>query len=296
MPTQQTQIRRDSNTNLIATVPAQGEPGYDITNHRLVVGDGARAGGYPHANFIDVQGQVFTAAAAGGTANAITITLASHFAPTAYAVRQRFQFIAALTNTGAATLNVNGRGAKTLKKIQAGALLDVAAGDIASGRPYDVMYDGTYFVLMGFGGGVADGSITNSKLATAIAGNYIAQVALAICSGMSAAYSKQAEFRIQRAGTYTTRMRLSNPASTGIVGRVYVNGAAVGTERSYGSQPAVWYNQNIAMSEGDLCQLYLRFTLGSTVNEDYHLRPALALMEGAPLVGGRLYTHEFGWS
>jgi hypothetical protein len=39
-------------------------------------------------------------------------------------------------------------------------------GDIAASRQYTIRYDGTNFQLVGVGGSVADGSITNAKLAT----------------------------------------------------------------------------------------------------------------------------------
>src|SRR5262245_41762400 len=47
---------------------------------------------------------------AGGTANALTLTYAA--APAAHVQGQRFSFLAGATNTGAATLTINGLGAK----------------------------------------------------------------------------------------------------------------------------------------------------------------------------------------
>ena len=47
----------------------------------------------------------------GGAANAQTLTYGA--APAGYFQGQRFSFIVGLTNTGAATLNVNGIGART---------------------------------------------------------------------------------------------------------------------------------------------------------------------------------------
>lgn len=52
---------------------------------------------------------------------------------------------AALTNTGASTLNLNGLGATTIKN-PAGS--DVSAGDLTAGRLVAVMFDGTYFQLV----------------------------------------------------------------------------------------------------------------------------------------------------
>src|SRR5690606_15246733 len=50
--------------------------------------------------------------------------------------------------TGAATLNVSGLGAKTIKKIAGAAKADLAANDIISGQPVHVAYDGTDMVLL----------------------------------------------------------------------------------------------------------------------------------------------------
>jgi hypothetical protein len=53
--------------------------------------------------------------------------------------------IATATNTGACTLKVDARPAKSIKKN--GALNDLEAGDIVSGRMFSVMDDGTYYQM-----------------------------------------------------------------------------------------------------------------------------------------------------
>ena len=63
----------------------------------------------------EVQKQTWVYATATGAVNTYAITLTP--APTAYAVGQKFTFKANLANTGTATLNVNGLGAKTIKKL-----------------------------------------------------------------------------------------------------------------------------------------------------------------------------------
>jgi hypothetical protein len=50
-------------------------------------------------------------------------------------------------NTGAATLNLNGIGAKTIKKKIAGATVDLIAGDLKTGDKVRVVYDGTNMQL-----------------------------------------------------------------------------------------------------------------------------------------------------
>lgn len=80
----------------------------------------------------------------GGTANAHTITLSP--AITAYAAGQTFRFIAGNANTSTTTLNVNGIGAKTIKKGAAGNV-NVIAGDITASQLVEVVYDGTNFQM-----------------------------------------------------------------------------------------------------------------------------------------------------
>ena len=74
-----------------------------------------------------------------GAGDAYTIT--SNQGIAAYADGLRFSFRADRNNTGAATLNVDGRGAKALRKTAAGALTALAADDLVAEAVYDVVYD-----------------------------------------------------------------------------------------------------------------------------------------------------------
>jgi len=74
-----------------------------------------------------------------------TITATASFGMSAYVTGQRFTFIAAGANTGAATLNINSIGAKSITKNGATAL---TSGDIPSGAAVQVVYDGTQFQLL----------------------------------------------------------------------------------------------------------------------------------------------------
>src|SRR4051812_17414765 len=103
MTTTQTQIRRDTATNLNAATPAEGELGYDKTNKRLVIGDGTTLGGIKIPSAKDVQNQTFDYATVGGTGNAITLT---HTPPrTSYAAGQRSVFKATADSSTAVTAN-----------------------------------------------------------------------------------------------------------------------------------------------------------------------------------------------
>lgn len=138
--------RRGTESQCLANTPAEGEIWVDLTNDSLRVGDGVRAGGFLMPNGFNIQQSKFTFATTGGTANAITLTLP--LAPTAYAQPLNITFKASGTNTGTVTVNVNGLGAKTVKKIFAGAIVDLVAGDIVSGAIYEIVYDGVDFQLV----------------------------------------------------------------------------------------------------------------------------------------------------
>jgi hypothetical protein len=87
------------------------------------------------AQVVDDLGAVNTV---GGTGDAITVTLASGI--TAYATGQFFRFVAGAANTGATTINVNSIGVKKVRKISGGSDVALAAGDIAAGETYLVVY------------------------------------------------------------------------------------------------------------------------------------------------------------
>ena len=74
----------------------------------------------------------------GGAADAQTLT--SNRTISAYAAGISFIFKAGFTNTGACTLNLNGIGAKAVKKKGGTALV---AGDITVNEMIHVIYDGT---------------------------------------------------------------------------------------------------------------------------------------------------------
>lgn len=84
-----------------------------------------------------------------GAGDAYTIT--SNQGIAAYADGLRFSFRADRNNTGAATLNVDSRGAKALRKTAAGALAALEADDIVAEAIYDVVYDvsSDVFVIVG---------------------------------------------------------------------------------------------------------------------------------------------------
>ena len=83
-----------------------------------------------------------------GSANAYVASLDAQI--TAYVTGAVYRIKANFVNTGAATLNINGIGAKTIKK-EAGTT-DLEYGDIASGQVCEFTYDGTNLQLITLSG------------------------------------------------------------------------------------------------------------------------------------------------
>jgi len=79
-----------------------------------------------------------------GAANAYVANLSPALG--AYTTGVLVQFKATNANTTASTVNVNGLGAKTIKKL--GGATDLVSGDIASGMIVELEYDGTNFVML----------------------------------------------------------------------------------------------------------------------------------------------------
>ncbi|RMH42403.1 MAG: hypothetical protein D6688_10265, partial [Alphaproteobacteria bacterium] len=83
-----------------------------------------------------------TYAVAGGSANAYTVNLPRTLGSYADGLKVRFKV--PVTNTGPSTLNVDGLGARTIKRIDG---TDVDAGDLTAGDIAEVILTGANFVL-----------------------------------------------------------------------------------------------------------------------------------------------------
>jgi len=110
--------------------------------------------------------------------------------------------------------------------------------------------------LSGYPWGAAD-------MEDAAAGNYLeyneSWTAAEVNTAVGSSMTKMAEFIATRGGTYTFRLSLIGNVSYYGQLRVYLNGSPEGTLRQANSgSPAVrlTVNENIAVSEGDLVQLY----------------------------------------
>ena len=102
--------------------------------------------------------------------NAITATATPTL--TAYVSGATYSFVAVNTNTGAATLSIDGLTAKNITKNGSTAL---SAGDVQSGKMMLIEYDGTTFQLLNnivYGGSITNGNIVSltTPLATSNGG------------------------------------------------------------------------------------------------------------------------------
>lgn len=80
-----------------------------------------------------------------GASNAYVLTPDS--ALSAYATGEVYSAFSNFTNSGPCTLAISGLAATLIKKYTSAGKVDLASGDIQSGAPFQVAYDGTHFVI-----------------------------------------------------------------------------------------------------------------------------------------------------
>lgn len=102
--------------------------------------------------------QAATFAADAGANDTYTATYSP--AITAYVTGVHYRFKANTANTGAATININGVGAKTIVKVAGGITTALADNDIRAGQWVDLVYDGTNMQMQSLLGNAASGSGT----------------------------------------------------------------------------------------------------------------------------------------
>lgn len=121
-----------------------------------------------HGQYMMRRRRIWTGAA-GGTANALALTIPTADVFTAMESGQGFLFVAAANNTaGGVTVDVGGVDTLPLKK-QGGVALD--ANDLVIGAVYEAMYDGSVLQLVsGNGGGAGAVNTFSTTELTATAG------------------------------------------------------------------------------------------------------------------------------
>lgn len=264
MPTTQVQFRRGTSTQLGAMTPAEGEVVVDMTNDRISVGDGVRAGGFAVPNFSDIQKNSFGFGTAAGTANALTLSLSPPLL--SYVAGTTIEFIVGTTNTGAATINVNGLGAIAFRKVQAGSLAVLSAGDLISGVVYKATYNGTYFQLSSSGSGGGFSQVVS-------AGNYpiSSRLAQRTATSVSGFATHPSRFYIPYDGVIRLNSRITGNNNGG-QNQWLRNGVLVsGTTHTVAAFATTSFQDSVSVSAGDLIQFQYRTlatTTGSPVEFD----------------------------
>lgn len=121
---------------------------------------------YPHA-FVRQNGTPIYAAATG-TTNSFAVSLSPK--PLEYTSGLAVNFKANTANIAAATLDVNGLGAKALKKTVNGATSDLSSSDILASQMVHAIYDGTNFQMLSPVAPVKTSVLVLQKIFAAIAG------------------------------------------------------------------------------------------------------------------------------
>jgi len=220
----------------------------------------------------------FAADAAASDAYAITLSPA----PAAYATGQTFNFTANTANTGASTLNVNGLGAKAIKKFHD---KDTATGDIESGQAINVFYDGTNFQMLSHpatSSGTEYASIYETGGSTALTctvQNTWYQVVSFSTNGLSSGVTPDHtndHITIDATGNYRVEITVSfggSGSSTFEVSAWKNNGATqlfpcvlerkLGTGGDVGAAPAMG---DITLTATDTVEMWVRCTDGASKN------------------------------
>lgn len=200
----------------------------------------------------------YQADSVGTDSYAITCTPA----PTAYTTGMRFTFKAGTANTGACSLNVNSLGAKTIKLQNR----NLYTGEILANQIVEVVYDGTDMIMVSDPGTYALSATTFEAISSS---NVRTTNSSNVDYGPSTptTYTKMKEILYNDVpGTvsvaFTTSFASGSGSSTQY-SRLYVNGVAVGTERTTQGT----FTETITVATGDLIQIYgkVAYTSGTLV-------------------------------
>lgn len=210
------------------------------------------------SNLTTVRTHDYAADASGTDAYAITVTPT----PTAYTAGDRFTFKAGTANTGTCTLNVNSLGAKTIKL----GTSNLYTGQILANQIVEVVYDGTDMQLVSL-----SPLSTNSTITEAVASSNTRTSNTAI---VQYGPSTPTSYTLMKEILYndvpgTVNVVFSSTFDSGGGGfstqysRVYINGVAVGTERTTEGT----FTESFTVATGDLIQIYgkVEYTSGNAV-------------------------------
>jgi hypothetical protein len=188
------------------------------------------------ANLQQIQAGAYAwlSGVAGGTtitANLAVPTLATQAA--GLVVR----FVAAGTNTGASTLNINSLGATPLRKRMSGGVVELAAADLVTNNVYTATYDGVQFVISeqrpySQGTAVISAATVNLDAAN---GDYLQITGTTAITAITLQQGEQRTLEFAGALTFTNSASLILPGGTNISTLVgdtaVVRGEAAGVVR-----------------------------------------------------------------
>lgn len=186
--------------------------------------------------------------ATGGTAYAVSMDGVG----TAYNAGRLLAFQTGSASVGTATLNINSIGVKNIKVFGQGGLRNLTGTELGVNQVVVVTYDATNdcFVMISQGVGVDVG-----------AGAHLFQSADTQRTETGTVYTKHKEITVYRSGSYRVSFTLSfGGAGTNAYGRIYINGVAVGTERSADSGGATFTEDVSGLKPGDAIQIYIKQT------------------------------------
>ena len=124
----------------------------------------------------------------------------------------------------------------------------------------------------------SDGSITEVKLWSVVAGDILLIYADTEETDNNGSYTKVKEIRIARAGTYRVKFDIKNDLGGGHVsyGKIYKNGVAHGTEQSDNTTTYATKSEDLVFEAGDAIQLYTYETgTGTTYIRNFRIYVAV---------------------
>lgn len=158
--------------------------------------------------------QAGTYAADAGSNDTYVATLSP--AITSYVTGAHYRFKANTANTGAATINFNGLGAKTIKKAAGGITTDLADNDIRAGQWVDLVYDGTNMQMQSLLGNAGSGDMLLGTAQTVTAAKTFNAGTLKIASGGDLVDANGNElFKFTATGSAVNELTLANAATGG---------------------------------------------------------------------------------
>jgi hypothetical protein len=202
-----------------------------------------------------------------GSANAYVLTTGLSLA--AYVSGQSFLIKANFTNSGAATINVDTLGAKSLVK---GASTALASGDITSGAIYHIAYDSTNFVVLNAGAGSyqpLDATLTALAALSWSSGNALTQFTAA--DTVSLTLTPSVTTLTTASTTSTTHgVTAKNVADAGAVVALRIEGDRA-TPTANDSVAASFYLSDSAGNQDEFAQIRVNATDITSTSEDAEL-------------------------